>query len=284
MKTITYIHSGDSGDIIASLAAVKQYCGIHNIKARYILDATGGMYNGSLDPYVAKQTIGKPNKFNKYMAEFIKPLIEKQSYIDSVEICDCANHPRFDVNLNEFRRYFGDRETLPTHRQNLLYLHQVTLGLPVGYQGPWMECDTPPKDTDLVLFARSTRYQSAHVMISAILAGCERDHRQMGFVGTDLEYACFQDAFKTSPKRIPVNDALEMANVIAGAGAFVVNGTLAYWVALATGKTQIIHELGRDVDTTMFCRDDVPNLIYIEGSRFVTPKKKTVTPAQSPDK
>ena len=41
-KIITFLHSGDAGDIIAGLATVKEICEKENAKAILFLDTTGG--------------------------------------------------------------------------------------------------------------------------------------------------------------------------------------------------------------------------------------------------
>ena len=42
-KNLTFLHSGDMGDIISSLAAVKEVCEKQNKKAILFFDTSGGM-------------------------------------------------------------------------------------------------------------------------------------------------------------------------------------------------------------------------------------------------
>lgn len=269
---ISFIHSGDMGDLVAGMGAVKQVCEREHAKARLILDATGGFHQGFLDECVGRMS-RTGNKFNLTSAEFLKPLLERQPYVDSVEICDGGTPPNYRINLNVFRNYFADMRTMPIHRQNLLFLHQLAVNVPVGWYGPWLECDTKAK-TDLTLFARSNRYQSAHTMIQAILAG-SRASGPIAFVGTELEYRSFQDCFRLTENdipRIPVDNALQMADLIGSSRAIVVNGTCAYWIALGLGVTPIVHEWAVDIDTTAFFSDPAPDVTYIRGGHFVRPK------------
>ena len=262
--TISFKHSGDIGDIIASLSTVKEICERSGKKAKMYLDATGGW----MDPYVKLQA---PNglKFNESAALFLKPYLEIQPYIDSVEIDTTYGNKKMDYNLNAFRRAFVDTAAIKETNQNLLYLHQYALGVPCGYKGPWLV--DPTKEAhrqDGVLIARTTRYQSAHVMIEAILRNIRNAGLTPDFIGTDVEHAAFEEAFRTKTNRIKISNALEMAAQVANHGEILCNGTALYWIAVGLGHPSITHEVGCDIPTTMW-RDDMPNIMYIQGAKMM---------------
>lgn len=271
-KIFTVKHSGDMGDIVASLAAVKQLCDRDRAKAHYILDASGGYLN----PNVKFQA---PNgtKFNAKSAEFLKPLIEAQPYIDSVEI-DPYGMQNVDYDLNEFRRAFVDRNAIQKTNQNLVYLHQYALGLPLGYHGPWLADPKADGEPNSVLFARTVRYQSAHVMWEYICQNLKNKGIVPDFIGTDVEEAAFKECFpRAAINRVKVESALDMAKQIALHQEVVVNGTLLYWIAVGLGHPSIVHEEGLDIPTTHW-RDEMENLTYIMGARRMrgAPERKEV--------
>lgn len=81
-EVVTFLHSGECGDIIASLSTIKLLLGESRV-ARLYLDVTGGMTCNSDQ---VNKIIGRPMKFNQAAFDFIKPLIENQDYIESVRI------------------------------------------------------------------------------------------------------------------------------------------------------------------------------------------------------
>lgn len=268
-KVISFKHSGDGGDIIASLPTVKAICEKEKAKARFIMDASGG-YS---DEYV-KAMNENGNKFNLKMAEFLKPLVEAQDYIHSVEI-DTYGIQQAEYNLNKFRREFGNNETIKQTKQNLMYLHQVAFGLPVGYSGDWLNVKVD-KEPQGVLIARSTRYQSAHLAWEFLIAKMNHDETPYSFCGTDLEFSAFQDCFRNArPQRKIVKDALEMAQAIGEADTVICNGTLFYWIAVGLGHPQIMHEMANNILTTHFHETksykgkELPKVKYMVGGCFV---------------
>lgn len=267
---VTFLHSGDMGDCIAGMAAVKQYCDIHNTKARIVFDATGGKTNR----HVLRQA-PNGNKFGRAQAEFLKPLLEIQPYIEEVVIDDTGDTSGIDIDLNSFRDVFG------AYNSNLQFLHQYALKLPVGYTGPWIEVGDGPKDQG-VLFCRSLRYQSAHVAIECVIQALNKADVPYSFCGTDLEYSAFCDCFRESKaSRLYASNALDLAKIVSSHNQIIVNGTLAYWIAVSTGHPKITHEMGVDITTTFFNpAKPHPHVVYIVGAHAIS----GAAPADKTDK
>lgn len=251
--TVSFLHSGDMGDIVAGMAAVKEFCERNGVKAQLKLDVSGAWTN----PLCLRQSKGLGMKFGPKQYEFLKPLLEVQPYIQSVSIYGFGETVDFD--LNGFRNGFCKpwrRET----GKNLLYNHQKLLGLPLRYNGPWL---TLPGDKPEVkpgwLAARSTRYHSSDQIF--------RKHADeiKAFVGTPLEAACYDDCLRQKPEYILTETALDLARAIMSYECFVVNGTLAFWIALGLGHPHIINEVGVNVPSTVF-REDICGLEYAQGA------------------
>lgn len=261
-KTINFLHSGDMGDIIAGMATVKEICERENKKAVIYLDTSGGMSvnDDTLNKIIVMQSNGKGLKFNDNALAFLAPLLQAQDYIEKVEKYSGPHLCHIDYNLNLFRKAFRDKQTILKTNQNLMYLHQVACGLDFGYKGPWLKVPSVDdgRHYDTVL-ARTSRYQSAHVFYAAY----ENRLKEAQFIGTDFEYALWENAFGWKPIRHKVENALEAAQVIASADHFLSNGTLFYWIALGIGHKSIVHELGVDIPTTY--GKDFPNVKYIHG-------------------
>lgn len=263
-KTLSFLHSGDMGDIIASLPTVKEICEREQAKAKLYLDTSGGMLSNDdeeINKAIQIQSNNRGLKFNDAGYEFLAPLLRVQEYIWKVERFIGPHLQKVDYNLNKFRVSFRDKDLIRKTNQNLLYLPQVSFGLEMGYKGPWL---TIPKDDGEELLydtvvARTSRYQSAHVFYAAYENRLKKAH----FLGTDFEYALWENAFGWKPIRHPVQNALEAAETISKAKHFISNGTLFYWIALGLGHKSIVHELGVDIPTTY--GKDFPNVMFIRG-------------------
>ena len=256
---ITFKHSGDIGDIVASLATVKEICERDNCKADFLLDASGGVG----DEFVALQARDGHLKFNEKAAEFVQPLVASQPYINSAKV---VNPPiECDINLNRFRQSFITPEVMEKTNQNLLFVHQVAFGLEMGYKGKWLYMKEEDKIPHKFIISRTPRYQSAHLLCDRIALDPKAE-----FIGTDFEWELWKQTFGRYPQggRIPVSDALDAAKHIGGAEQFFSNGTCFYWIALGLGVKQIVHELGCDIWTTYF-PNQKPQIVYFIGGRRI---------------
>lgn len=262
MTMISFVHSGDLGDIVAGLATVKEICEKENAKARVFLDTTGGKQ----DRWCLRQSQNMGLKFNRAGFEFLQPLIEAQPYVVDCNDLQQVQPLQIDYNMNAFRAIFFNKEALKQTGQNLVFTQQVAAGLEMGYKGPWLTIpDNPTMKRHAVLMARSTRYHSSDTLYLVNRKELEADG---AFVGTDLEHACVKDCLRMELPRIVVKDALDLAKAIKKSDKFLVNGTLAYWLAVGMGHPNIYHELGVDIPTTYF-PDQKPAIKYIMGNRFV---------------
>ncbi len=259
MKTLNFLHSGDMGDIIAGLYTVKQICEKEHCKANLFLDTNGGKH----DPLIMRQSKGEGQKFNQASYDFLKPLLEVQSFIASVNTWNEFLPVSIDYDLNTFRKIFFDMKTIQETNQNLLYSHQYVFGLPMECKGPWLD----PIEAELkrkILLSRSTRYHSSDQMYLI-----QKGEPSMGFMGTDLEAECFKDCMRLEVPRVEIANALDAAKEIAASEKFLVNGTLFYWIALGIGHSNIWHEVGVDIPTTVFKNGDDLHTKYCIGLHLI---------------
>ena len=119
-RTLNFLHSGDMGDLIAGLYTVRTICEQQGAKANLFLDTNGGMH----EPLILQQSHGEGLKFNESSYEFLKPLLEAQSFVFSVAKWRPTDPVEIDYDLNQFRKIFFKKESLQATGQNLLYSHQ----------------------------------------------------------------------------------------------------------------------------------------------------------------
>lgn len=250
------------GDIIAGLGAVKELCEKENAKAKIILDTTGGLTcnDDETNSFIYISSRKKPIKFNDSNYNFLKPLIEIQPYVESVE--KYIDQTNIDYNLNKFRYEF-------ITCQNLLYAHQKILNLTPGYKGQWLFYNKPFVEEKLdIIITRSARYQSSHIFYAA----CEEELLNRGkFIGTDFEYELFKESFRFTPQRYEVRNALDCLKAVSNSNVVITNATLMFWIALGFNHPKILHEQTIAVNSTTFTENET-NIEYFIGFDIKKPE------------
>lgn len=235
----TFKHSGDLGDIIYSLALIKRIGG-----GTLLLDTTGGVSDFNCNTPTKEST-----KFTKQGYEFIKPLIEAQSYIN--ECREWQESDSVDINLNEFRQtftYYAQRGMV--NRLNLLnlYFDQFGYALPDPNE-PWLFVDNKKLYEDgarFVALSRTPRCQSAHIWFET---HCKRLEKEAFFVGLDKEHEYFEWTFGVKLPHQKVDNALTLAEYVNGSKLTVANSSLCLAIAVGLGTVYTLNEC---FPTTMF--------------------------------
>jgi len=224
----TFLHSGDMGDIIYALSAMKAVGG-----GKLFLDVSGGA-----DRSVVQIPRGR-TKFNDAAFEFMLPLLVDQTYIS--EVARWAGED-VDHDLDRFREHACEKV-------NIADMHMRVVGcLPNDVADPWLRSDPTP--IAKVVVSRSLRYHGNYSFWESFT---RRDHDWV-FVGTPFEHQVFETVFETRVPYFDVPTAYELARVIAGAELFVGNQNLCRAVAEGLKKNVIVEEYPR-VPNTRFVRE-----------------------------
>ena len=230
-----YKHSGTLGDLIYSLSIVKKMAqqdvkfevaigNIENCVAQY----------GYRPDEVAPEHRGR---FTEQDFTWLLPLLQRQSYIETVGRWypgDAAP----DVDLDRFRgTLFRGFEG------NYVEAYHLAFGLPFAkedYSTTWLEAD--PVETKPIIVSRTKRYLDPH--------GDAKWREQVApvadsalFVGTAQEHQDFERVIGTKIDYHPVNDFLELANVVAGAELVCANQNFVYSLAMGLGKSTILETI-----------------------------------------
>lgn len=186
-ETRWFSHSGDLGDIIYALPAIR---------------ACGG---GSL---FLTHTEGKTSHgMTEAKVERLRPLLERQPYIDSVEWdINCELH-----NLDGFRDHWQEGVIADKHLSAVgkCWSERCTA---------WLEVDEKHTRFDVIV-ARSFRYRNDFFAWGRVV---EKYAGRIGFVGFRDEHEDFCRRFGDIPF-VPAGDFLELAEVIAGSQWFIGN-------------------------------------------------------------
>jgi hypothetical protein len=220
-------HSGHIGDVIYSLPSVAAAAEEFQEKVTYYLHQDviiGTDYDGG---------IPKP-AISRKLAEFIKPLLDAQPYIDSCVIFD--EGPNFHIPINCDLDQF--RELPINHRFGHLPLHYMHLGgMFFDYAKPWLSVRGQDKNKhykDRIIVGRSTRNYDTAIDYAALKPYVDA----MEFIGTDEEYEAMRRALPKI-KRLKVRDAYETACVIASSRLYIGNSSFNFAVAEGLKKNRL---------------------------------------------
>ena len=236
----SYSHSGTSGDLIYSLPIVKHTGGgdfyLHLNQINWI----GQHYYGAA-PSPAHQ-----GRMTQEDYEFLRPLMEVQSYITQFGILD-PKRTEITHNLDRFRTPFVG------HPGNYIDIYANVFGITDSEvqrelrQTPWLTVPNPKFDADKdIVISRTSRW------LPTTLSPLWDDWKQQGleqrsiFVGLPQEHADFEAAIGWKVEYRPTTNALELAELIAGCTNFIGNQSVALSIAIGLGM-QFWCEARRDM-------------------------------------
>jgi hypothetical protein len=215
-NTNSFKISGDMGDIIYSLL----YAKILKTKKIFI-DSSGGK------DYIRDGFIRNvKTKFNLKSAEFLMPLLEKQSYV-KVEI---YNSQPYDFDMSEF-----DYRDITIRDLNIFHSKKFpNFDLNLLNQ-KWLECNTniidPVPERQLII-SRSLRYLGND---NYYYLNLDRISKNGIFVGIEEEYKRFVELYNCKIPFFKGKNCLDVANFISKKTNFLGNGSLVCSIAIGLG-------------------------------------------------
>lgn len=221
--TTRFYHSGNLGDIIYAVQAIKAAGGG---------DLIIGPEQHKTSPCMCPTT--------KEQFDRLWPLLSLQRYLRRVEYS--PTYPEGEIyDLNRFRNIWVDEEF--RKHQNISTLakcHFYELGIIDKFSevDPWIECHAHVPSKPFIIH-RSPRYNAPQTGPESfpwpvLLA---RHASEMLFVGIKSEWEQFQKDFHCQVEFRQVSDFLELAGLIAAAKCFVGNQSFPLSLAIAMGKT-----------------------------------------------
>lgn len=231
----TFRHSGTLGDLIYSLSIVKKMTPGKFLVALHNIENCVSQYGYRPDE-VATEHRGR---FTESDYELLKPLLKRQSYIESVGTWQSGD-PEPDVDLDRFRgTLFRGFEG------NYVQAYHLAFGMPFTLQdldSAWLEAD--PVTVAPIVLSRTSRYQSPSgeaVWQSLVNQPGVADNAI--FVGTVQEHADFQTQVGIKVKHHKVENFLELANIVAGAQMVMANQNFVYSLAMALARPAVLETI-----------------------------------------
>jgi hypothetical protein len=221
-------HSGTLGDLVYSLALVKHLGGGEFYLHLNQIDWIGQHYYGS------KPTAFHQGRMTQQDYEFMEPFMQVQGYINKFATLDSTTE--ITHNLDRFRPAFVG------HPGNYVDIYADTFGVTDKQtqetlrNTPWLTVPTPKTiEGKPYVVNRTARWLPTDSRDTWNQWRSEGVADQSVFVGLPQEYEAFKQFSGWDIAYEQTNDMLELASVIAGAGQFVGNQSVALSLAIGLG-------------------------------------------------
>lgn len=258
MDLTSFTHSGNLGDILASVPAMNTY--FEKTKKRIHLDLIANVpafyYEGAVHPTKSSAT-GKSVMLNESMIEMLKPVLLSQKSIASVGVIQYNDIEKDDSILKEHVRLEAIRDTyvgMPGLSINRWYFY-VYPDLACDLSKPWLE--VPDSDKDLakgkIIITRTERYTNPHINYSFL----KPYEDELIFSGTMREYNVFCMTYDLNIKKLTVDNFLTLAQAIKQSRFHITNQTMANQISQGIFHPSILEVCGF-----------APNCIQIGEDRY----------------
>ena len=205
------IQSGHIGDLIYSLSATKKASELHGEKIDFHI--------GFREQNTTLNHPGGGYCMNPISYAYIKPLLEFQPYIQSVQM---NAHPDIVYDFDKFRRHNLNLAAGDLRRNQFLVYPELMCDL----HEPCIEATEPiPYFADKILLNFSSRYRNYDINYFPL-----KEHKCV-FFGYESEYIAFTDRWQLDCELIKCQDALMLATILGSSKAFIGNQSSTYAIA-----------------------------------------------------
>lgn len=220
--TKSFIHSGNAGDTLASLPAIREF--YRSTGKKPILYLRKGVkafyYEGAVHP--VKDEAGDSVMLNDSMISMLMPLLKEQDFLEDVKVWDGE---KIDVDLDNIRE---TNVGMPAFSINRWYFY-VFPDLACDLTKEWMRVPDSEKDlaNGKIIISRTERYNNQNIDYS-FLKPYEED---LIFSGTMREYNNFCMRFDLNIRKLNITNFLELAQAIKQSKFHISNQTMAFQIS-----------------------------------------------------
>ena len=232
VNTLNLVHSGNAGDIIYSLATVKELSSIVKKPINYLLKLGQPLDIPSYFSHPLSNVM-----LNKEMADSLIPLLAAQPYIGA---CKIYTEESVHLNLDDFRS-----SNLLTDRGDIGRWYGYFIGINPKLHHQWIFSEEDKSLKDVIIISRSSRYRNPSINYSFL-----EQYENVYFVGIAPEYDDMKNQIKNL-KHLKVQNFLELAGAIASCKFFIGNQSFPFSLAEALKVPRIL-------ETYMLCPNVIP--------------------------
>jgi len=219
---LKFKHSGNAGDIIYSLNAIRSACELNDMNAVLFLKLDEPI---ELHPQF-KHPLGGV-MLNKYMFDNLKPLLMELDFI--YDVMPYTNQ-KVDYDLDQFRKVGFNLGAGDIKRWYLYAYPELQKNFSLDY---FFTSELPIND--YIVVNRSERYNNGQVDYSIL----NKVEIPIYFVGTDTEFNLMK-AKVWDLKHYKVKDFLELKDFISASKLFIGNQSMCYAIAEQTGCNRLL--------------------------------------------
>lgn len=220
-RAVHFKHSGNAGDIIYAIPAMKAIAQQQPICLHLFLNKPAGYAE------YMKHPLGNVTLTQK-MFDMLYPLLMAQPQFQECKVLDDENTV-IDADLDLIRDY-----PMLLDRGNIARWYFLIFPVNFDLNEAWLKVEPDIVMKDSIVLARSNRYQAPNIDYS-ILA----KYPNVYFVGVEDEYIDMKQIIPNLKYR-PVNNFLEMSSVIAGSKLFIGNQSFPFSLAEALKVNRLL--------------------------------------------
>lgn len=229
--TIAAAHSGNIGDVWASLPALKEYYRKTGIKVSlYLVNGHKAEYHqGATHP--TRGDNGEMVMLNKKMIEMMIPLLEAQPYIAEAKIHDGED---IELDLDGIR---GGGVGMPNTDINRWYFY-IYPDLACDTSSKWLTVPEATKDfcKGKILINRTERYLNEKIDYEFL----KPYEDECAFIGTPREWNTFCMGFDLNIKKVQVDNFLEYAQAVQQSKFYISNQSQGFQIAQGLTHPRIL--------------------------------------------
>jgi hypothetical protein len=248
MKTITYLHACNAGDLIGALAGIREIYRKFGKKAVIYqrIDIPGHYMQGLV--HSVKDAKGTQVTMNQKMFDMLRPLLLSQEYVEDFQV---YTDQKIEVDLNAIREALVVDDLHPEKPPKLI-APQRFANIPNGALPGWtmlgyapMACDisepwihVPDGEEDLgsyIFVNRTERYRNESVKYAFL-----EKYGDLVFTGTEREHHRFCREAGFACPRLEVDNFLELAQYFKKCQFFIGNQSFAWNLANAMGVPRVL--------------------------------------------
>lgn len=230
-KTATARHSGNLGDTLAALPALKEFNAKTGKKIIFylVIGQKAFYYKGAKHP--VKDTGGDNVMLNKYMFDMAKPLLMKQPFIEDVREW---KGEEVEINLDIIRETFVN---MPYGSISRWYFY-IYPDLACDLADKWLTVPSTKKDLAKrkIIINRTQRYLNPLIDYKFL----KKYEEHLIFAGVPKEHELFCKKYKIDIPLLKVNNFLELAQAIKQCKVFLGNQSQAFQLAEGQKTPRIV--------------------------------------------
>ncbi len=247
-------HLCNPGDLVAGMAAMKTFYEKTGRKVSVVqqLNTPANYYKGAIHGTISDVDNQTMVCMNQHIFDMIKPLLESQEYIKSMEV---FNGQKVDVDLDVIRR--EKFVNLPNGMiQQWVFIAYPDLARDLSKS--WI--DLPEKDIpivgwikDKIILNFTERYRNGLINYYFL----KKYERQLVFAGTEREYLLFTNRWNLNIDKLEVKDFLELAQALKHCKFLISNQSMCWNISFATKGKSVLEYCEHAVNCQSFIGEDI---------------------------